>query len=265
MRKTFGFNSDYRQYLPQLRWLFSVGFILVLAIWIPLSISKLVHWEGNNFLFHGGIWAVTILILNAGVKFCGAQTTDLIIRPLPTLVIPLILILTAVFALGIGPLYFLQPISLRGVNLHAFGLEPSPVTFVLFVILLPLIEEIFFRGILLGHMLHKLNVTKAIIISSFLYALAQWGNEHLLTALLLGAVSGLLYVVTRSLLSSIIFHIAWNFFIFFSWLDGSLFLSVVKNGLPDFNGRLLLEELGLVVLTIGIFYLMRRMVLRQVR
>jgi len=265
MRKTFGFNSDYRQYLPQLNWLFSVGLILVLAIWMPLSISKFVHWEGNNFLFHGGIWAVTILILNAGVKLCGSQTADLKIRPLPTLVIPLILILTVVFALGIGPLYFFQPISLRGVNLHAFGLAPSPVTFILFVILLPLIEEFFFRGILLGHMLNKLSVTKAIVISSLFYALAQWGNEHLLAALLLGVVSGLLYVVTRSLLSSIIFHIAWNFFIFFSWLDGSLLLLVVKDELPHFNGRFLLEELGLVIVTIGIFYLMRRMELRQIR
>ena len=265
MKKRFSFTSYSNQYLPPLQWLFVVGSIIILAIWMLLGISELFHWEGNKFLFHGGIWAVTMLILYAGVNFCGSKAVDLRIRAVPTLVIPMVLLLTAVFALGTGPLYFLQPIDLRGMNPHPFGLTPSPLTFILFVILLPLIEEFFFRGMLLGHMLHKLNVTRAIVISSFLYSLAQWGNEHLLTALLLGVVSGLLYVVTRSLFSSIIFHIAWNFLIFFSWLDGNPLISIAKNQFPDYTGRLLLEEVGLAIGIIAIFYLMHRMVLRQNR
>ncbi|GET32422.1 hypothetical protein PbJCM13498_12850 [Prolixibacter bellariivorans] len=265
MKKRFSFTSYSNQYLPPLKWLFFVGSIVVLAIWMLLGISELFHWEGNNFLFHGGIWVVTMLILYAGVNFCGAKAVDLRIRALPTLVIPMVMLLTVVFALGAGPLHFLQPIDLRGMNPHPFGLTPNPLTFILFVILLPLIEEFFFRGMLLGHMLLKLNVTKAIVISSFFYSLAQWGNEHLLTALLLGVVSGLLYVTTRSLFSSIIFHIAWNFLIFFSWLDGNPLISIAKNQLPDDNGRLLFEEVGLALGMIAIFYLMHRIVLRQNR
>lgn len=265
MKKLFSILSNSNQYLQPIPWLLTIGFILVLTIWLPLSISKLIHWEGNDFLFHGGIWAVTILILYAGVNFCGAKAVDLRIRPVPTLVIPMVLLLAAIFAFGTGPLYHLQPISLRGLSPQPFGLQPTPLTFVLFVILLPLIEEFFFRGILLGNMLYKLNVAKAVVISSLLYSLAQWGNEHLLTALLLGMVSGLLYIVTRSLLSSIIFHIAWNFLIFFSWLDGSPLISIVKNQLPDYNGTLLLDEVGLIAGIIVIFYLMHRMVLRQSR
>ena len=258
MKKPLTITTYTNQFLPPLYWLVTVGFILILAIWMPLSISKLNHWEGNNFLFHGGIWGVTILILNAGMKFCGTQVADLQIRPIHPFIIPLVLIVTIAFGFLTEPLSSLQPIELKGDHMHPFGLMPSPLTFVLFVILLPLIEEFFFRGLLLGHMLHKLNVSKAIVISSFLYSLAQWGNEHLLTALLFGLLAGLLFVVTRSLLSSILFHIAWNFFIFYSWLDDYLMVVAGMKQVPDLNGWLLLKEVAIVTGIIGVFYLMHR-------
>ena len=260
MKKIFSILSNSNQYLQPLPWLLTIGLILVLTIWLPLSISKLVHWEGNNFLFHGGIWAVTILMLNAGVNFCGSKATDFHMRPIDPLVIPLVLLLTIAFAFLTEPLSSLQPITLRNTNYHLFGLSPNPLTFILFVILLPLIEEFFFRGILLGQMLNKLSVPKAVIISSFFYSLSQWGNEHLFTAFLLGVISGLLMVVNKSLLTSVFFHIAWNFIIFYTWLDDFLVTEAVRD---YFSGWLIVKEIGIIAGIAGIFYLMYKIVLRQ--
>ena len=265
MRKRVNFTVGYLSSLSLYHWMVILSLLLFVTIWMPLGVSNLLHWQGRPFLLHGGIWALTILILYMGMKISGKEPVHVSIRPLPPLVIPLILMLTVFFALGTEPLEFLQPFSLRGTNPHPFDLTPTPVTFILFVMVLPLLEEVFFRGILLGHMLSGWSVTRALVISSLMYSLSQWGNEHLLRALLLGMVSGVLYVITRSLLASIIFHVSWNFFIFFSWLDDVRFMAVVKEDWPVFWGQILPEVMGLVSGIILILFLMRHLMVRQHR
>jgi membrane protease YdiL (CAAX protease family) len=74
------------------------------------------------------------------------------------------------------------------------------------------VEELFFRGLLLGALLKsKINPILSIIVTGFLFSLAHLEFENLLAIWALGAFLGYLYYVSGSLWLSIIAHFTNNF------------------------------------------------------
>lgn len=97
-----------------------------------------------------------------------------------------------------------------------FGYPPSPS-----IIVMPLIEEFFFRGILLRVLIYRYNNKIAIMISSILFGLWHAKNwpflspdflayQMLYTGLIIGPLFGWITIRTRSIWPAIILHYIHN-------------------------------------------------------
>jgi membrane protease YdiL (CAAX protease family) len=106
---------------------------------------------------------------------------------------------------------------------YEFSLERiSTIRIIESVILVPILEEYFFRGYILKKLLEKHKAFIALIISSFLFAIIHLPFEapffdflafdiHKAYLVLLGGmISGILYLKSNSVGPSIIFHLFWN-------------------------------------------------------
>lgn len=74
----------------------------------------------------------------------------------------------------------------------------------------PVVEELFFRGIVVNRWSIKWNLSKALIFSSIFFAIA---HNDLFGALSFSLIAGLFYLNARSLWLPVILHILNNFFV----------------------------------------------------
>ena len=85
------------------------------------------------------------------------------------------------------------------------------VGILLAIILIPIFEEIFFRGIILNELRTRINLTASIIISSLIFALFHGNILQGIYTFMLGVLLSLTYTWTRSIWSNITMHIIYNF------------------------------------------------------
>ena len=90
------------------------------------------------------------------------------------------------------------------------------------IILVPIIEELFFRNYILRGLMEKYKPSIAIIISSLLFAFIHipfvflfydfmdFSLHHSYIAMCGGLISGILFYKSKSIIPSIIFHLFWN-------------------------------------------------------
>ncbi|MBW4474875.1 MAG: CPBP family intramembrane metalloprotease [Stenomitos rutilans HA7619-LM2] len=97
------------------------------------------------------------------------------------------------------------PIALEGKDNGALILF-----FVTAAIAAPIFEEILFRGFLLPSLTRYMPVWGAIVLSSFIFALAHLSLSEVLPLMVLGIVLGFVYSRSRNLLSSMLLHSLWN-------------------------------------------------------
>lgn len=90
----------------------------------------------------------------------------------------------------------------------SFGL-----TFVLTVVLAPIVEEVIFRGVLLGAIAKRFGVIAGILVSSLLFTLVHLDPLQMLSAFPLGVYLAIMYYKTGSIYPGIILHASWNLFI----------------------------------------------------
>lgn len=87
------------------------------------------------------------------------------------------------------------------------------------VLVAPIVEEFFVRGIMLTRWSIKWGTPKAILVSSFLFAIL---HSNIIGAFFFGFVMSVLYIRTKSLFMPIVLHIANNFT---AWAIDATFLS----------------------------------------
>ena len=97
------------------------------------------------------------------------------------------------------------PIALEGKDNVAFA-----IFCVTAAIAAPIFEEILFRGFLLPSLTRYMPVWGAIVLSSFIFALAHLSLSEVLPLMVLGMVLGFVYSRSRNLLSSMLLHSLWN-------------------------------------------------------
>lgn len=97
------------------------------------------------------------------------------------------------------------PIALEGKDNVAFAIFGVTAA-----IAAPIFEEILFRGFLLPSLTRYLPVWGAIVLSSFIFALAHLSLSEVLPLMVLGMVLGFVYSRSRNLLSSMLLHSLWN-------------------------------------------------------
>lgn len=74
----------------------------------------------------------------------------------------------------------------------------------------PIWEEVMFRGFLLPSLSRTLSPTKGIFLTSLLFSLVHFTKEGFLPLMILGAIFGFSYCVTRNLFPAVMLHGLWN-------------------------------------------------------
>ncbi|MCP4253774.1 MAG: CPBP family intramembrane metalloprotease [Candidatus Scalindua sp.] len=141
--------------------------------------------------------------------------------------------------------------------------DRSVYTFLLIVLIGPLVEEILFRGVILEGFLSRYNTEKAILFSAAIFSIFHLNPVQFISAFVCGIILGYLYVNTRSLIPCFIAHAFHNGIIFCLY-----FLPVNVPGLdgnpvgPQFQ-PMWLDIIGTVLMVIGIWGLMNMKLLQE--
>lgn len=102
-------------------------------------------------------------------------------------------------------------------NYYEFqGLSQETITIPLFqvfiiILILPIFEEVFFRGVIFGYLRKNYKLITAIIIQALVFGCFHMSLVQGIYAVFLGILIALLYNYTNSLYISIIFHGLFNF------------------------------------------------------
>ena len=105
--------------------------------------------------------------------------------------------------------------SLKNSELRVFGatLRPfSPLTDFVGLLIAPIIEEFFFRGLVLKNFLKKYSPVYAILLSSILFSIHHLSLDNSIFYIFAGILFGIIYYKTNSLIIVILAHMIWNAF-----------------------------------------------------
>ncbi len=114
-------------------------------------------------------------------------------------------------------------------------------------VFIPVIEEILYRGLILGGFLKRYTPTQAILLSSLIFSFAHLNIERFFSLLILGVILGIFYYKTNSILVSSISHFIFNMAI------------ILKFKIHDFNPVDLIVYISIFLISIWIVvYLLRK-------
>ena len=200
--------------------------LLCVLLWLPLFFVLQKHLSMDwVFLIYYGLsmgsaWATVHLMRR---KRTGNRRYHF--APGHPLAIFLIILTTFFLLLGFTiPLTEVLPMSDR-INEAMMSIESANLwlNLLTFVLLAPVFEELIFRGIMLDGLLRKTSPLKAILLSSFLFALVHLNPWQFISAMVIGLFAGWVYYRTRNLLYPMLIH-------------------VTNNALPTLSGHYLSEQ-----------------------
>ena len=86
------------------------------------------------------------------------------------------------------------------------------------VILAPLFEELFFRGLIFNCILQRFNFVSAITISSLLFTLIHWSWPEFISLFFAGVIYALMTHKSNSVMTAVIAHIVHNLMTYFYYI-----------------------------------------------
>lgn len=114
------------------------------------------------------------------------------------------------------------------------------------ILILPLFEEILFRGLIFNDLKKHLNITIAIVIQGFLFAIAHGNILQSIYTFILGIVLAIVYDKLNSIIAPMLLHVTYN-------LLGSILIPILSSII---NGTVILYlALGLIMFLISLFLL----------
>lgn len=116
------------------------------------------------------------------------------------------ILMTLALMILIEPLTKFIPMPESFVKIFEEMLEPNIFSFITVVILAPILEELFFRGIVLEGFLKNYSPWKAIIWSSIIFGVGHLNPWQAIGAAILGILIGWAYVRTKSLIPGMLMH-----------------------------------------------------------
>ena len=112
---------------------------------------------------------------------------------------------------------------------------------------IPVIEEILYRGLILGGFLKRYTPTKAILLSSLIFGFAHYSIERFVFLFISGIILGIFYYKTNSILVSSILHFIFNMVL------------ILKFKIHDFNTEVLIVYIFIFIISIWVIvYLLRK-------
>ena len=183
---------------------------------------------------------------------------------------PRILILLVLASLGllvgvIAPIIDLMPMPDWLIEILLDMSDHSIVYWIITaVVMVPILEEIIFRGIVLDGLLKNYSPVKAIFISSILFAAIHLNPWQFVTAFIGGLFIGWVYYRTRNLAYAIIMHAANNLFALAPafFIDETALITGELTTVEMFGGWLsyTLITVGFIMLLVVCLFLLKKLV-----
>jgi len=228
MKKTFIISvlSFFSLIIIQITLSFTLGYVL-------FEILNIKEKESLKFVVQLSIDISLIIVIFSLIYYLKIQFKDSF--KIPTDKSILVTILLAILIVLISPLIDLITFfkTLRD-NYIAFCLPNTNKVltidyFLLRIIIIgPILEEIYFRGIIQKILSKKIKPFVAILISSLLFSLGHLDFNQFLSFFLIGLIIGTLYYKTNNLLLVIILHVVANLLITFT-KDKYIYLEGINN------------------------------------
>lgn len=133
-------------------------------------------------------------------------------------------------------------------------LDDGYATFIIVCIVVPILEEMLFRGIILRGFLAHYKPLSAVLASAAIFGLIHWNIYQIPGAFVFGCFAGWLFYITRSLWPCILAHALTNTLavVFYVWFPESYAVDYR----PEYNG-LLINGLTFAVSMLGLFMLFK--------
>jgi len=173
----------------------SLPYAIVSDIALLLWIHGILLWWGNKELIHAGIVRRNLI-----------GRFDLSLIPLAVGITAVMI----VFSYGVILLYYYGLVTLWGNTFMELINTPSVSSIlgiVAGIVVVPVIEEFFFRGVMLHAMVSRMGFGKGIWITSLLFGFAHF---EFISATLFGVVLALVYIRYKSLWLPILIHVLNN-------------------------------------------------------
>lgn len=81
---------------------------------------------------------------------------------------------------------------------------------ILVIVLIPICEEIFYRGIIFNYLKSNINIIPAVFFQAFIFGFMHFNTVQGIYTFLLGIALAFSYMYTESIIGNIIFHIIFN-------------------------------------------------------
>jgi membrane protease YdiL (CAAX protease family) len=155
-----------------------IYFLVIIFLVLFLHNTKILGFSVKNLKenlivgsLSGGVVIISLFLLELGIDLTGMSNLDL-----------------------------LQPQTNIDISLE----KRSIIIYASIILMVPLIEQVFFTGIIFQSLLKKINPVLAIYASGVIYSLA--GFKLSLGAFVIGVITAILFKVTKTLYASIVFH-----------------------------------------------------------
>ncbi|MGK0467840.1 lysostaphin resistance A-like protein [Clostridium sp.] len=116
------------------------------------------------------------------------------------------------------------------------------------VLIIPILEEVLFRGLIYNELKTHLNIVIAIILQSLIFAIAHGNMLQGIYAFIMGAVVAIIYDKTGSIFAPILFHVMYN-------LLGSIILPIILSGANGYYLAILI--VGAIITTLSLIILFK--------
>lgn len=200
----------------------AAGFGAALVAPVVAALAWLLGVKGLGGGLAAALWAVPVAAAAAGISLTwwvrrrGWGWADVgFTRPARSLwhllwEIPAAILLSAMSAAIVGPLLGLSPAASRDGS--AFALHPAlaVATFLATVVVVPMVEEICFRRLLLGWLVRRLPVVVAVVVCGVVFGLCHVSPPLMCFVIPLGLAMTASRVWHRSLWASVLMHMANN-------------------------------------------------------
>jgi membrane protease YdiL (CAAX protease family) len=116
------------------------------------------------------------------------------------------------------------------------------------VLVIPIFEEVLFRGLIYNELKTHLNIVIAIILQSLIFAIAHGNMLQGIYAFIMGAVVAIIYDKTGSIFAPILFHVTYN-------LLGSIILPIILSGVDGYYITFLI--VGAIITTLALILIFK--------
>lgn len=167
--------------------------------YIVLAISQVIYWP---------------VVIYFGLQMANCSWRRAFpLKRFPFYIIPALLIATYGFAVISLAIKFLIPGFKSWMETMHTSYAGSNYLLMIFplVIVGPILEELFFRGLILRGLLSRYSTKKSILISSLFFAIVHFTPWQFVFAFIVGIVLAWVYIKTGSLLPSMLIHATLNF------------------------------------------------------